>query len=194
MGNPREQKPLLSIREADEQDRGVVYSRLSSIFMITAWSALTIALFGWGKIISNYILVDDNISTLIVSQFISTTLAFITGWTMALISIRRLNNRVLPLLARLYSGLVTVGMMAVYSRIIYLIYFELDFENSKFSPLLIAASLVVVMIFLLTDDTNMTYLVLPLALGVFFHVILTIFKFAFFIPVNSSFLTIPSPK
>ncbi len=113
------------------------------------------------------------------AQILALILAFVAGWTTTLISIRKLHNIFLPLLVRFYAIGVVAGMILVYERAVYKLFYEKGLGVLKYSVVIIGCYLVLVSLYLLfTDDDLWLYLTM-LGLAAVIHIFAIVSHYVF---------------
>ncbi|GAB4483885.1 MAG: hypothetical protein OHK0031_07610 [Anaerolineales bacterium] len=155
-------------------------SQLSQFSMVLGLAGLTMAFLGSGKLIWD-VLQGAEIGGL-PEKIVLLTVTFLFGWVACLVSIRSLENLVLPYILRGYSLLVVASILLIYARVIFKI-FDGSYDPAKhllrYSGLLVVGFVVLIALGLLLEHYDMRPLSYPLLAGAAFH-LFTIVVYYFF--------------
>jgi hypothetical protein len=182
--------------DAERQKRLEQQGRVNTAVMVIGWAGLTIAMLGGAKVLGEYFLSEPNPSdnnanqgAILWAQVIVLLLTYLVGWVVTLFSIRKLHNIILPLVVRFYSFFVVGGILFVYGRAIYKLFFEQELTHSKYSVLLVAGYFALVSLHLLVEDLDLVALSFPLMLAAFAHLLAAVFHYVFTNPQKPEFVS-----
>lgn len=123
-----------------------------------------------------------------LAQVVSLILVFVTGWCATLISIRKLHNIFLPGLVRLYSFGAVAGILVVYGRAVLYLWKEWGFSGFKYSVVILAGYLVLVSLYLLSNDSDRLPYQALLGLAAVGHIFVIVFHYVFSTAPNPDFI------
>ncbi|MCS6994275.1 MAG: hypothetical protein NZP74_10635 [Anaerolineales bacterium] len=94
----------------------------STLLMAFGWTLLTMALLGGAYLAYRYLWEDARAGFAIQAPLLIVGLTYLAGWVVSLLSIRRHDNLVLPVVVRVYTYGVLAGIVLVYFRAVYKIF------------------------------------------------------------------------
>ena len=183
---PRGPAPMLPRNGNRLSQRGM----LSLLMMLGSVGALGFALLGGSKLVLDIFGVGliNSLSTLPTKAFV-VGLAYLVGWTTAMIAIRVYGNLVLPFIINFLIWGCLIGVCALYVLILQRLYDQNYDLTHYFAYLMIVAAglLAMVGLHLIVEDHDLRPLSIPLLIISLIHLGLIVFRYVF-TTANSTFL------
>jgi hypothetical protein len=165
-------------RKKPPSNREIQRQQASLATMVIGWIALTISMIGGAKMLYD-ILISGTGENGLLAKIIPLTLAFLMGWAVSVVSIRQLGNLILPMIVQYYMILVALGILFVYSRAIYKLYFEIPLNYINYSIALAAGISVLLGLHFLLEEHDLRPLAIPTLLGSLVHLAAMVSHYVF---------------
>jgi hypothetical protein len=166
------QKPVLKTppfieRRPEPRSHPIVDTRglLSLTTMFVSMAALTVAMFGAGRLIIDVF--DDGLSTALEGMLVKVVVLAITfffGWIIGLVSIRGFGNLVYPMIIKIYAWVCLMAVGILYIKVIQKLYLQ-RYDGMHFWAylvLLLGGLLVLVSFHLLIENHDLRPFAIPL--------------------------------
>jgi hypothetical protein len=155
-------------------------ARSNTIVMALGWLALTMAMIGAAKLLYQYFFSDEKLELgSAIAQLVMLALAYIVGWIMSAVSIRKLQNIILPMVIQFYTYCITFAILVVYSRAVYKIFMEAPLTYTKYTVVLIVGYFLLISLHLLVNDHELGPHTVVLYIAAFLHLILAVSHYVF---------------
>jgi hypothetical protein len=172
--------PFITEAETERQRATLRHGRTNTIVMAIGWLGLTIAIIGGGKLLWGYLIYGSiPQGNDLWAQGIMLALTYLVGWAVSLVSIRKLNNIILPIVIRFYEIFVVIGMLLIYGRAVYKLFLELEMNIDRYSIVLATTFIILVSLSLLAEDHDLRPLAIPFGLAGVVHLFVAVFHYVF---------------
>lgn len=184
MGNETEHETVPPFIEKElpavPQEKTTQTMRL--VTMVVGLGALSIAMIGGGKLL--WEILDEglanNMDTL-GAKLLWVAIPFLVGWIASLMSMRVMHNLVLPLFIRYFIALTLIGILALYGRVIQLLYLESFFASHylRYSLVFVAGFTGLVGLHLLVEDHDLRPYSIPVLVMTLIHLFVAVWHYVF---------------
>ncbi|PWH14798.1 MAG: hypothetical protein DDG60_07135 [Anaerolineae bacterium] len=173
------------IEETAPQVRQAQPSLGDVVMMGFGWTLLTVALLGGAYLAYRYLTDQSENRLAVAAPLLILGFTYLAGWVVSLLSIRRRNDLILPLVVQVYTYAVLGGILLVYFRAMYKIFvFPVNGDanllpgNANFF-VLFAGFILLVTLSLLVDKFYLKIHAIALLIAAAIHLVIAVYHYVF---------------